>query len=223
MKPAGKPLKYLGLAVILLLPVFFFFLLNRGNHYFTVLPHYGIKIPMGNGDTTFHEIPYWQFQNQEGEWMDQKNYDGKIYVANFIFTTCPTICPKMTTQMSLMQYKLDDPAFDEVKFVSYTVNPETDTPEVLKAYGLKNEANFDRWSFFTGEKQLIYELGVKGYLVSAQEDVLAPGGFLHSEKFILIDWNRNIRGFYDGTDVNEVSRLVDDIKILLKEKQRLGS
>jgi protein SCO1/2 len=195
-------------------------LLSRGEHYYATLPYYGFKTALGPGDTLYHEIPEWEFTNQEGKLVGQQAYDGKIYVANFIFTTCPTICPKMTTQMSLLQYKLDDPAFDVVKMVSYSVNPEYDTPEILKAYGKANEADFNRWSFYTGDKQAIYELGVKGYLVSAQEDVLAPGGFLHSEKFILVDWNRNIRGYYDGTDVNDVSRLEDDIKILLKEKAR---
>jgi protein SCO1/2 len=228
MKPVGKPLKFIGLAIILFLPIIIFFLLSRGDHYFNNLPHYGIKIPTTkevNGiiepDTIYHEIPFWSFTNQDGKTVTQEDYDGKIYVADFIFTTCPTICPKMTTQMSLLQLKLDNPAFNDIGYVSYTVDPEHDTPDVLKEYGNEHGADFNRWTFLTGEKQKIYELGVYGYLVSAQEDVLAPGGFLHSEKFILVDWNRNIRGFYDGTDVNDVGRLAEDIKILLKEKSKL--
>lgn len=227
MKPAGKPLKFIGLAVILFLPIIIFFLLSRGDHYFNNLPHFGIKIPSSieiNGvsepDTIYHEIPYWSFIDQEGEVVTQKDYDGKIYIASFIFTTCPTICPKMTVQMGLLQIKLDNAAFNEIGYVSYTVDPEHDTPEVLKAYGKEHDADFERWTFLTGEKQKIYKLGVNGYLVSTQEDALAEGGFLHSEKFILVDWDRHIRGFYDGTDVNDVSRLAEDVKILLKEKNR---
>jgi len=227
MKPAGKPLKYIGLAVILLLPVFIFFLLSRGEHHFTTLPHYGMKTPTTKevdgktvSDTIYHEIDYWSFTNQDGETVSQEDYDGGIYIADFIFTTCPGICPKMTTQMSLLQLKLDNPAFDDVKYISYTVNPEYDTPEVLKEYGKQHGADFNQWTFLTGEKQKIYELGVHSYLVSTQEDALAEGGFLHSEKFILVDWNRNIRGYYDGTDVNDVGRLAEDIKILMKEKSK---
>ena len=230
MKPAKKSLKYLGLAIILFLPFLFFLILSKGTHHYTRLQHYGRKIPVEKlvegkvvSDTLFHEIPYWSFINQDGDTVTQEDYDGKIYIADFIFTTCPGICPKMTTQMSLLQFQLDDPAFKDIKFISHTVDPEHDTPEVLKAYGKKHDADFSRWTFLTGEKRKIYELGVEGYLVSTREDALAPGGFLHSEKFILIDWNRNIRGFYDGTDVNDISRLVEDIKILMREKPDNGS
>lgn len=227
MKPVGKLRKFIGLAIILLLPVFIFFLLSRGNHHFTNLPYFGPKYVSTNQvdgkmvtDTIYHEIAYWSFKNQDNELVTQDDYNGKIYIADFFFTTCPGICPKMTTQMSLLQLKLDNPAFDEIKYISYTVNPEHDSPEVLKEYGKQHGADFNKWTFLTGEKQKIYELGVHSYLVSTQEDALAEGGFLHSEKFILVDWKRNIRGYYDGTDVNDVSRLADDIKILMKEKSK---
>ena len=229
VKPAGKVRKYAGLGFILFLPIIILLVLSRGEHHFTTLPHYGIKIPASkqvNGktipDTIYHEIPYWSFINQDSILVSQDDYNGKIYITDFFFTTCPGICPKMTTQMGQLQLKLDDPILQNIKFVSYTVNPENDTPEVLKKYGKAYGADFKRWTFLTGKKQKIYELGVEGYLVSTREDALAEGGFLHSEKFILVDWNRNIRGFYNGTDVNEISRLSDDIKILLKEKQNLN-
>ena len=228
MKVAKKPVKWIGLAVILLLPSILLLILSQGDHQFTTLPHYGQKIPdpkMVDGqqvnDTIYHTVQSWSFTNQEGETVSQSDYDGKVYVVDYIFTSCPGICPVMTTQMSLLQFKLDKPGLKEIPFVSYTVDPERDTPEVLKQYGKDHDADFSRWTFLTGEKQDLYELGVYGYMVSTQEDALAEGGFLHSEKFILMDWDHHIRGYYNGTDVNEVNEMVDDIKILLKEQQRL--
>lgn len=227
MKPAKKPVKWIGLAMILLLPGIFLILLSKGEHQFTSLPHYGekyteTKIVDGETlvDTVYHQVPYWSFINQDCTIVSQKDYDGKIYIVDFIFTTCPGICPVMTTQMSLLQYKLDKPGLNQIPFISYSVNPEFDSPEVLKEYGKEHDADFGRWTFLTGEKQKIYELGVYGYLVSTQEDALAEGGFLHSEKFILMDWDHHIRGYYNGTDVNEIIQMTDDIRILLKEEQK---
>lgn len=227
MKPAKKPVKWILLAFILLLPGIILILLSRGEHQFTTLPHYGqkdatIKVVDGETiiDTIYHQIPPWTFTNQFGEKVSQKDYDDQIYIVDFIFTTCPGICPVMSTNMSQLQFKLDKPGLKEIPFISYSVNPENDTAEVLLAYGKEHGADFDRWTFLTGEKKDIYELGVYGYLVSTQEDALAEGGFLHSEKFILVDWNHNIRGYYNGTDVNEISDLSDDIRILLKEDQK---
>jgi len=230
MKPAKKPVKWIGLAAILLFPGLILILLSRGDHQFTKLPYYGNKIPLPKmvdgkevADTIYHEIPFWSFTNQYGEEVSQHDYNDQIYIVDFIFTSCPGICPRMTTQMSLLQYKLDKPGLKEIPFISYTVDPERDSPEVLLNYGKEHDADFNRWTFLTGEKKDIYELGVYGYLVSTQEDALAEGGFLHSEKFILVDWNHNIRGYYNGTDVNEISDLADDIRILLKEDQKRKS
>jgi protein SCO1/2 len=227
MAPSKKWFKWLILVIILLLPGIILILLSKGDHRFTTLPYYGHKYPTTKlvegesvNDTIYHQIPYWSFTDQDGELVTQKEYDGKIYIVDFIFTTCPGICPIMTTHMEQLQFKLDKPGLKEIPFISYTVNPENDTPEVLYKYGKEHGADFDRWTFLTGEKQKIYELGVEGYLVSTREDALAEGGFLHSEKFILVDWDHHIRGFYNGTDINEISRMSDDIKILLKEDQK---
>lgn len=227
MKAAKKPIKWIGLAAILLLPGIILILLSKGEHQFTKLPFYGEKYTTSEivdgktiVDTVYHQVPYWSFTNQFGEKVSQSDYDDRIYIVDFIFTTCPGICPIMSTQMSQLQFKLDKPGLKEVPFISYTVNPANDSAEVLLAYGKEHGADFNRWTFLTGEKQKIYELGVYGYMVSTQEDALAEGGFLHSEKFILVDWNHRIRGYYNGTDINEISILTDDIKILLKEDQK---
>lgn len=227
MIPAKKPVKWVGLAAILLLPGIILLLLSRGEHNFSTLPYYGFKTPTTKivdgetvTDTLFHQVPYWSFIDQDSNRVSQKDYQGTIYIVDFIFTTCPGICPIMTTNMSQLQFKLDKPGLKEIPFISYSVNPENDTPEVLKQYGKEHGADFDRWTFLTGEKRKIYELGVNGYLVSTREDALAEGGFLHSEKFILMDWDHHIRGFYNGTDINDINQMADDIKILLKEDQK---
>jgi protein SCO1/2 len=155
--------------------------------------------------------------NQFGDTVTEEDFAGNIVIADFFFSTCPTICPKMSTHMAGLQLELSDQHFENVRFLSYTVNPEGDTPEVLLRYAEKHEADFDRWTFLTGDKEQIYTLGVKGYLLPAQEDALAPGGFLHSEKFVLLDENRHIRGYYDGTLLEEMRRLEKDVKMLVKE------
>jgi protein SCO1/2 len=227
MIPAKKSIKWIGLAAILLLPGIILLLLSRGEHMFTTLPHFGFKTPTTKivdgksvTDTIYHQVPYWSFINQDSVRVSQKEYDGQIYIVDFIFTTCPGICPVMSNHMGQLQFKLDKPGLKEIPFISYSVNPEHDTPEILKQYGKDHDADFNRWTFLTGDKRKIYELGVEGYLVSTREDALAEGGFLHSEKFILLDWDHHIRGFYNGTDINELSQLTDDIKILLKEDQK---
>jgi protein SCO1/2 len=125
----------------------------------------------------------------------------------------------MTKQLTRLQWQMEDPAFDQVQILSHTVDPQHDTPEVLKEYAEKNGARLDNWSFLTGKKEAIYEQGMKGYLLSTQEDEAAPGGFLHSGNFVLLDKDRHIRGFYDGTSTKEVDDLMDDILMLLKEEE----
>ncbi len=226
MKPAPKYLKIAGLVSLLVLPAIFLLLFATARHRFVKLPVFGEKTPVTRTvdgkeitDTLFHTIPAWSFTNQDGKTITDQDYKGKIYVADFFFTSCGSICPKMTRQFLRLQWKLRDDVFDDVLLLSHTVDPETDTPERLKKYGEKNEANFTKWNFVTGDKRAIYELGVNGYLVSTQEDALAPGGFLHSEKFVLVDREGRIRGFYDGTRTEEVDRCADEIKLLLKQEK----
>lgn len=179
------------------------------------LPIYGERDNDEKGDTIYHTVGNFSLKNQEGEIYSHNELEGKIYVANFFFTSCPSICPKMMTNMKKFAnaFKMDD----EVKIVSFTVDPETDTVEKLKKYADKNRINAKQWNLLTGDKETIYELGVYGYLLSAQEDALAPGGFLHSSQFILIDKEKRIRGIYEGTKVKEIDRMIEEAKILLNE------
>lgn len=165
-------------------------------------------------DTVYHTIPFWSFKNQEGLVVGTNNYQGEVYIADFFFTHCPSICPQMLENLKKVQKELEN---TNVKIVSYTVDPKNDNVERLKWYVKENKINTKNWNLVTGIQQDIYELGVKGYLVPNQEDALAPGGFLHSEKFILIDKKMRIRGYYDGTDIESVNNLIEDTKLLIKK------
>lgn len=165
-------------------------------------------------DTIYHTIPFWSFENQDGKMVGTNDYQGEVYIADFFFSHCPSICPTMLENMKQVQKELK--AYD-VKIISYTVDPKNDNVERLKWYTEHNQIDTKNWNFVTGIQQDIYELGVKGYLVPNQEDALAPGGFLHSEKFILIDKKSRIRGFYDGTEQQEIEKLIKDVKTLSVE------
>ncbi len=181
------------------------------------LPVYGLK-EYAEGidqDTIYHIIPNWSFINQNGDSISSNNFNGNICVVDFFFTHCPTICPVMTNNMVYLQEKTEDL---NVQYLSYSVNPKKDNPDRLKWYANKFGINEDNWNLLTGEQEKIYELGVKGYLVPNQEDALSPGGFLHSEKFILIDKKGRIRGFYNGTDINQMDLIIKDIEILIKDE-----
>ncbi|NEN25156.1 SCO family protein [Cryomorpha ignava] len=218
MKTLPKGFKYTILLLLLLGPGLFLILLSKGTHKFKTLPYYGFKEVATDGDTIYHTVPDFEFTNQNGEAVSFADFKDKIVVADFIFTTCPTICPIMTKQMTRLQWMLEDPSFNNVKFLSHSVNPTHDTPEVLMEYAKANDADLSRWTFVTGDQQDIFDQGFEGYLLSTQEDSGAPGGFLHSSNFVLIDKDRHIRGFYDGTSTTEVDDLVSDIKMLMKEE-----
>ncbi len=182
-------------------------IINKSNS----LPIHGFKESGDNGETIYHTIPDWEFMNQNGDVVSSEEYKGHIYVAEFFFTNCPTICPKMTVNMHSLQEKTKDL---NVQFLSYTVDPMRDTSATLKTYQQAYGINEKNWNMLTGDQFKIYELGVKGYLVPNQEDALAPGGFLHSEMFMLIDQKGRIRGYYDGTNSQNIDKIVRDIKYL---------
>ncbi|MFM7023902.1 MAG: SCO family protein [Flavobacteriales bacterium] len=164
------------------------------------------------GDTLHHTIPDFSFINQDSSVANSTSLKGKIYVADFFFTTCPSICPIMTKQLTRVQSAFTgDTSF---KIISFTVDPDRDRAAILKAYAAKNHANTAQWSFCTGEKQKIYKLGQKGFLLVEPEYRNDTIDFLHSDKLVLIDGSSRIRGFYSGTDSAEVNQLIKDIKLL---------
>ncbi|KIC01629.1 cytochrome C oxidase assembly protein [Flavobacterium sp. JRM] len=163
----------------------------------------------------YHTIADFSFVNQNGDTITQKDYDGKIYVADFFFTTCGSICPKMTANLAEVQKAvLDNP---KVKLLSHTVFPETDSIPVLKAYAVKNGVVDSKWNLVTGDKKEIYTMARKSYLAVklGRPDQLYD--MVHTENFILVDQKRRVRGFYDGTKKEDIQKLIEDINFLCTE------
>ena len=161
----------------------------------------------------YHKISDFSLTNQNGEIVTQKKYDNKIYVADFFFTTCQSICPIMTKNMKDLQDKLIEDS--EILLLSHTVFPEIDSVEVLKKYAIDNSVIDSKWDLVTGDKKEIYDLARKSYL-AAKGNKFSEYDLIHTENFVLIDKKKQIRGFYDGTDKEEINRLINDIKILKK-------
>ena len=159
----------------------------------------------------YHKISDFTLTNQNGETVTQKKYDNKIYVADFFFTTCQSICPIMTKNMKDIQDKLIKDS--EVLLLSHTVFPEIDSVEVLKKYAVENNVIDSKWDLVTGDKKEIYDLARKSYL-AAKDNSFGEYDMIHTENFVLIDKKKQIRGFYDGTSKQEIVRLFEDIKIL---------
>ncbi|MBA3682545.1 MAG: SCO family protein [Bacteroidetes bacterium] len=179
-----------------------------------LLPILGEK-KLSNTDTIYHTIGDFSFKNQHGELVNNKTVENKIYVADFFFATCQSICPQMSTNLKDVQKAFEND--DSLLILCHTVNPMHDTVEVLSAYGQTYGAKKNKWHFLTGNKQQIYDLAKTGYLVNAFEDDGTPEGFLHSELLLLIDKKGRIRGTYDGTDKVQVLKLIRDIKLLKQE------
>ena len=164
----------------------------------------------------FHKIPYFSLIDQEGATITNESFDGKIYVADFFFTTCPGICLKMTDNMSVLQeeFKKDN----EVLLLSHSVTPDYDSVAILKKYAVENEVISEKWHLVTGERSEIYDLGRNSYFV--EEDLgetKTEEDFLHTENFVLIDKNKHIRGIYNGLNKTAIQQLIADIQTLKKE------
>ena len=160
----------------------------------------------------YHTIANFELINQNGVTITQKDYTDKIYVADFFFTTCPSICPIMTKNMAYIQNSiLNDP---DVLLLSHSVTPRIDSVEQLKKYALEKGVVDDKWNLVTGDKRQIYELARKSYLAVKTDGDGGPYDMIHTENFILVDKERRIRGFYDGTNSEDMEKLLGDLKIL---------
>ena len=211
------------LFLLLVLPAIMYFYLTKGYNNF-------IKLEViGEVD---YSIDDFSFINQDNDTITKDSLTGSIYVANFFFTSCPSICPIMTRNMSYLQDKLS--VFPNIRFLSHTVDPDNDTPKKLRSYvssmQQKNiNINLSNWDFVTGDKDKLYQ-SAANYFVNASIDSLAPGGFLHSEYFILIDKQGRVRsgidkngnavGAYDGTNEVQMKDLINDINVLMAEYKR---
>ena len=179
-----------------------------------LLPIYGEKKIIA-GDTIYHQIASFNLTNQIGQAVNQNTTKNKIYIANFFFATCQSICPMMSNQLQEVQKAFL--ADDSVLILSHSVNPLHDTVAVLNNYADTYGAKTNKWHLLTGNKKQIYDLAKTSYLVNAFEDDGSPEGFLHSELFLLIDKKSRIRGMYDGTNTAEVKKLIEDVKLLKQE------
>ncbi|WP_114790930.1 SCO family protein [Niabella yanshanensis] len=171
---------------------------------------------MVDGKPVYPRIADFDFINQDGHHISNASFKDQVYVADFIFLSCPTICPVMTRALKKVYdgYQADD----RVSFISHTIDPERDTVPRLKAYAEALGVSAPKWNFVTGNQDSIMNLAEKSYYLAANADSTAPGGLVHGGGFLLIDKNRNIRGVYNSLEPKETDRLTADIKRLLREQ-----
>ncbi len=170
-------------------------------------------------DTSFHTIANFEFINQDSSIVTHETFTGKIYVADFFFTSCRTICPVMKTQMVRINNAIQD--MPDVMILSHSIDPEYDTVGLLHDYAERLGATSDKWHFVTGKPMdYVFNLAQTHYFATAMEDKTEPDGFIHSGAFLLIDKERRIRGKYDGTKEEDVNRLITDIGRLRKEYEQ---
>lgn len=179
------------------------------------LPIIGRPIISGN-DTVYSTIKPFSFLSQDSAVITEKTFDNKIYIADFIFLSCTSICPVMTTEMKKVYevYKTNP----DIYFLSHTIDPENDTIPRLKSYTENIGIDGQKWFFVTGEKDSIYSMANNSYFLTAYPDQSSPGNYIHSGGLLLIDIHKQIRGVYDGTNPTETERLIADLKILLNEQ-----
>lgn len=214
MKMSGKPvlIRWVIVGIIVLAAMVWGYKIISGSHIKeSLLPVYGQR----NNDSTDHVIADFAFMDQAGKMVTQDDFKNKIYVADFFFTNCEGICPVMSNQLVRVAEKYKNTS--DVLILSHTVKPEEDSIPVLKQYAEEHKADPAKWYFVTGEKSKINLLARTSYLVAGNVGE-GDEDFVHTQFFALIDPQKRIRGFYDGTDSVEVNKLINDIAILLREQ-----
>lgn len=222
------------LLTVLVAPALVYLFLRFGTENHFKLPRYLPKIDSTTGgplmqktllpngkmgmDTVYNRIPAWSLIDQNGQVATNDLVKGKIYVADFFFTRCGTICPKLSSQLSRVQRIFN--GNDAVRFLSFSVDPEHDKPAQLREYARKYEAIPGKWYFLTGPKADIYRLAMKGFYLPAVDAGIMNNKtpdetFVHSEKLVLVDKDGIVRGFYDGTDKEAVERMILEMRVLL--------
>jgi protein SCO1/2 len=188
--------------------------MNKSNKPLRLLPIYG-EYKVIKKDTIYHVVPEFSFIDQNNREITQDKFKGKIYVADYFFATCQSICPIMSKNMQKVFKDFESDPY--VYFLSHTVNPEGDSVSVLKEYAELHGANHEKWFFVTGDKKELYKQARKGYYLDANEGDGGPDDFVHTPNFVLIDPDRHIRGYYDGTSDQDMIKLLAEIKLLKKE------
>ena len=224
----------LSLCLVVLLPIVSYLIVKSASDDAVVMPgHYfpdSIVNKVVDGktvsDTIWHRLHNITLVNQLGDTVSLDDINGSIIIANFIFTRCPSICPTLTKNMKELQDAMKmkdsrrriDSSF--VRFISFTVDPKRDKPEVLKHYADKYAVNHDTWWFLTGEKEKIYDYALTELKLGLQDGDGVDTNFIHTSKFVLIDRYRNVRGYYDGLDSASMSKLAEDLTLLMLEKDK---
>jgi protein SCO1 len=170
------------------------------------------------GTSKNHKVGEFSLTDQNGKIVTSKNFEDKIYVTDFFFVTCPTICPKMTDQMLRVYEEFNENS--DILLLSHTVMPEEDSVSVLKEYANKFNISSEKWKLVTGDKKHIYDLARKTYFAAVTEGDGGIDDFIHTENFVLVDKEKRLRGFYDGTSKKDVDRLIKDIYTLLAEYEK---
>ncbi|RYE37146.1 MAG: redoxin domain-containing protein [Sphingobacteriaceae bacterium] len=216
------------LVLILVVPGFLYYLLQaKGKNRYKPLPVYGPKqvaktFKTFHGkkiyDTIYHQIPDFKLYDQDGKPVTEQNFKGNIILVNFFFTRCPVLCSEINKNIATVAANFKKNTM--IRFASITVDPATDNPSVLNKYASSLHANAKQWKFLTGDTSVIYPLSRNGFLVTAASGGNQPENFIYSEKLMLIDQDKRIRGYYNGTSVNDMTRLNDEIKVLIAEELR---
>lgn len=206
---------WLFVAAVLIIPVIAFGVMNWYEKNISRLPVYGPVVKTEDGKKQEHRLPDFEFTDQHGHISGSEKWKNKIVVADYFFTRCPSICPKMTLSMKKVEAAFKDD--EEIILWSFTVDPEGDSPEKLRVYSQQYGIDENKWTMVTGEKKELYKLARNGFMIVATGGDGGPTDFIHSEKLVLIDPQRRIRGYYDGTNDKEVSLLINDIKKLKHE------
>jgi protein SCO1/2 len=188
-----------------------------------ILPIYGNKKPIERTnskgkvvvDTIYHTIPSFSFVSHLGDTITQSRLKGKVTVVDFFFSTCPTICVDMASNMRLVQETFAKEEKRDLQILSFTVDPETDSVAQLFKYAQDNEINSNLWLLLTGSKKELYDLARYGFMITATQGDGGPDDFIHDNKFVVIDKEGRIRGYYDGTNKVEVEKMIQDIQNLL--------
>ena len=196
--------------IIILIPVLIAFYWQSKEFKYTELPVYST-------DELGEKVPYYidsfSLIDQNGEVFTREDIGDKVYIANFFFASCPEVCPTINGHLKIASQKLENST--DVLFISHTVDPYNDTAEVLREYANKFEVNDDQWKFLTGSKSTIYRLARDSYKAVIQE-VPDTTDFIHSEKIMLVDKDFHVRGIYDGLEITDIMKMIEDARFLLK-------
>lgn len=194
----------------------FFLLTSCNSSSYKDLPYLGFPT-IENGDTINYTIPDFHFLRQDSLQFGNQELKGKPYIAYFFFTSCPSVCPRMTQGALRVQRSLDK-YHEDFNILGFSIDPRRDTLAKLRAYAQEYSVNLDNWHFLRGEESEISKIGKEAFYIGISKDNNEPGGYLHSEKMILIDAKGHIRGYYSGTDADGVKNLISDMKYLIKNE-----